>query len=112
MKKLIIAMAAIVLSAGSVWAVETNFRPAHMSGNTPAPEMSAAKAAAHEKKQKAPHVPGFWDKEYERSGFKKAGDSVAQSASSFKAGGFFKGQEEKYRERHPAGTDSSTKTAK
>ena len=106
MKKLIAAMAAILLSAGVVWAAETNFKPAHMSGSAPAPERSAVKEAARAKKQSEPRVPGFWDKEYERSGLKKTGDTVRQNAEkmggSFSGnGGFFKHQEERYRERHP-----------
>ncbi len=93
----------VVAASGSAWAAQMNFKPANRSGDAPAPEYSEARVAAKEKK-KQQREPGFWDKEYERSGLKgnfgKMQENM-QGAGNVFNGEFFKNQEEKYRARHP-----------
>lgn len=49
-------------------------------------------------------APGFWDKEWERSGLNKTVGGAWWSPLS-KTGSFFKDREAEYREKHPAGAD-------
>lgn len=106
MKKSAVASWVIVLSfaAGSSWAADSNFKSSNMKGDAPAPEYSASRQAAREKKQEA-REPGFWDREYERSGLKETHAGWRKSAENMGGvfnGNFLKEQEEKYRERHPS----------
>lgn len=86
--------------AGSVWAAEMQFEPANRSGSAPAPEYSEERKAKKEKVRE----PGFWDREYERSGLKGTSESLSQSTEKMGgvfSGDFFKNQSENYRARHP-----------
>ena len=69
-KTAIILAAAVIVTAGSAFAGETNFKPANMSGDAPAAEST--------RPPKAPpsNEPGFWDREAKRSGLDRAGEML------------------------------------
>ena len=60
-----VSVVSMFLSAGAAFAAETNFKPANMSGDSPAPEQHSRIPRAENAEPKGP---GFWSKEAKRSG--------------------------------------------
>lgn len=66
MKRSVLVLTALILTAGSVMAGEANFKPARMSGEAPAAETKRARVEAARSDE-----PGFWKKEWKRSGLSR-----------------------------------------
>lgn len=87
-------------------AATTNFQTSNISEGGYVTRAERKAMAAKEKTS-----PGFWDKEYERSGLKSWGDNAKGMKNPIKGmKDFFKNQEERYIARQAGATDTSQAT--
>jgi hypothetical protein len=106
MKHRVIALSALtaLLTAAPASAAEVQSGSNFVSGN-PSNDGKYTPRKVRQLKSADPNrAPGFWDKEWERSGLNKTVGGAWWSPFS-KTGNFFKNREEEYRAKNPAGTD-------
>ncbi len=106
MKHRVIALSALtaLLIAAPVFAAEVQTGSNFVSGN-PNNDGQYTPRKVRQAAAKDPNrAPGFWDKEWERSGLNKTVGGAWWSPFS-KAGNYFQKKEDAYRAKNPAGTD-------
>lgn len=100
MKTLTIALTALLIaSVPAAASAGSNFVSGNKNNDGQYTPRKVRQMAKDENK-----APGFWDKEWERSGLNKTVGGAWWSPLG-KTGNFFKEKEEAYRAKNPAGTD-------
>ena len=103
-KSVIVALLLSLACANAFAAYETvEEREAHRK-EVKAVKDAQREARKNQPKEAQPHVPGFWDKEAERSGFSRMGHpgNVLESLNPMP---FFKSQDEQFRARKTAASE-------